>query len=99
MAGNNEYGFVHFSGMTSTFSIQYKMCRLKLPKWTKYLFYSDIKAFSGLSKSVEEDFFTESQLLISGSPDQKTKCRTCFHVTVKEIEIESAKRGKPPCQL
>ena len=26
---------------------------------------------------MEEDFFTVSQLMISGSPVQKSKCRTC----------------------
>ena len=55
----------------------YKIWRLKLPKWTKRLFNTDIIASSGVSGSMEADFFTKSQSWKKGSRDQKSRCRTC----------------------
>ena len=40
---------------------KYKIWRLKLPKWTKYISNTDRIAFSVVSRSMEEDFFTKSQ--------------------------------------
>ena len=34
-------------------------------------------AFSGVSGSMEEDFFTKTPILKNCSPEQKTSCRTC----------------------
>ena len=90
---NDEYGFVHFSSMTSNFSTmlesKYKIWRLKLPKWTKYLFNTDITTFSGLWGSMEKDFFTESQLCIwkkvrqsRNQNDRRTYAETCHSPTL-----------------
>lgn len=90
---NNEYGFVHFSSMTSNFSTmlesKYKIWRLKLPKWTKYLFNTDITTFSGLWGSMEKHFFTESQLCIwkkvrqsRTQNDRRTYAETCHSPTL-----------------
>ena len=40
---------------------KYKIWRLKLPKWTKSFLNTNIVAFSGVSGSMEEDYFTKSQ--------------------------------------
>ena len=55
----------------------HKIWRLKLPKWTKQLLNTDIMAFSGVSGSMEEDFFTKTPILKNCSPEQKSSCRTC----------------------
>ena len=41
---------------------KYKIWRLKLPKWTKYLSNTDRIAFSGVSGSMKEDFSPKADL-------------------------------------
>ena len=62
---------------STTLAQKYKIWRLKLPKWTKYLLNTDIMAFLGVSGSVQDDFFTKTPILKNYSPEQKSCCRTC----------------------
>ena len=62
---------------STTLAQKYKIWRLKLPKWTKYLLNTDIMTFLGVSGSVQDDFFTKTPILKNYSPEQKSCCRTC----------------------
>ena len=74
---------------------KYKIWRLKLPKWTKYLSNTDRIAFSGASGSMEEDFFTKSQSWKKGSPDQRSRCRTCAEACHSPFKYDCTSKDQP----
>ena len=69
-----SYGSLQWLRIFSTTLAQkYKIWRLKLPKWTKYLLNTNIMAYLGVSGSMQEDFFAKTPILknlawVSGLP-------------------------------
>ena len=68
---------------------KYQIRRLKLPKLTKWLLNTDIIAFSGISGSMEEDFFHQKPILKKGSarpeikiPHMRIGCHSPFKTLI-----------------
>ena len=74
---------------------KYKIWRLKLPKWRKYLSNTDRIAFSGVSGSMKEDFFTKSRSWKKGSPDQRSRCRTCAEACHGPFKYDCTPKHQP----
>ena len=70
----------------------YKIWRLKLPK---YLSNTDRIAFSGVSGSMKEDFFTKSRSWKKGSPDQRSRCRTCAEACHSPLKYDCTSKDQP----
>ena len=63
---------------------------MKLRRMRRAILNTDIMAFSGVSGSMEEDFFTKTPILKNCSSERKSSCRTCAeacHSPFKEIGI------------